>query len=271
MSDIFSGLLYLLVSNPTIENFSWIPGKTMASSPTFLCFTILSYLLSIFILTKITSPPSIPKSILKPISALHNTSLLLLSFIMALGCLLSAISRAPHLQWIICFPPGTKPVGPLFFWAYVFYLSKILEFVDTLLIILSDSSFRRLTFLHLYHHATVLVMCYIWLQMSQTMFPAVLITNASVHVLMYAYYLSCALGARPRWKKLVTNCQIMQFYSSFLVVSVMLYFHFISDYGCSGVWGWAFNVVFYTSLLLLFLDFHRKNYGASSNKTIYFN
>ncbi|XP_020221836.2 putative elongation of fatty acids protein DDB_G0272012 [Cajanus cajan] len=262
-------LEYWLVNHPTIRNFSWIPGKTLGSSPLFLCLTILSYLFSTFILPHRIPLPSIPPQILKPISALHNISLLLLSFIMALGCLLSVFCYAPHLQWIICLPPHTKPTGPLFFWAYIFYLSKILEFVDTLLIILSNS-IKRLTFLHVYHHSTVVVMCYIWLQTSQTLFPAVLFTNASVHVLMYAYYLSCALGVRPRWKKLVTNVQIMQFYSSFGVLGVMLYYHFTGS-GCSGVWGWVFNVVFYASLLALFVDFHKKSYGApaaSSKKNL---
>ncbi|KAJ1435001.1 ELO family [Sesbania bispinosa] len=254
-------LEYWLVNHPTIQNFSWTPGKTFASSPHFLCFTIFSYLLSTFILPHIIP---LPHPFLKPISALHNISLLLLSFIMALGCLLSTISHAPDLHWVICFPPNTRPTGPIFFWAYIFYLSKIYEFMDTLLIILSNS-IQRLTFLHVYHHSTVVIMCYIWLQTSQTLFPVVLVTNASVHVLMYAYYLSCALGVRPKWKKVVTNCQIMQFYSSFFVLGVMLFYHFTGS-GCSGVWGWAFNVVFHVSLLLLFLDFHKKNYGASSKK-----
>nr|KYP63160.1 Elongation of fatty acids protein 1 [Cajanus cajan] len=232
-------LEYWLVNHPTIRNFSWIPGKTLGSSPLFLCLTILSYLFSTFILPHRIPLPSIPPQILKPISALHNISLLLLSFIMALGCLLSVFCYAPHLQWIICLPPHTKPTGPLFFWAYIFYLSKILEFVDTLLIILSNS-IKRLTFLHVYHHSTVVVMCYIWLQTSQTLFPAVLFTNASVHVLIFG------------------------------VLGVMLYYHFTGS-GCSGVWGWVFNVVFYASLLALFVDFHKKSYGApaaSSKKNL---
>jgi hypothetical protein len=31
--------------------------------------------------------------------------------------------------------------------------------------------------------------------------------------------------------------------------------------GCSGIWGWCFDSVFITSLLVLFLDFHSKNYS----------
>ncbi|KAI9087245.1 hypothetical protein K1719_030880 [Acacia pycnantha] len=263
MSLIFSAIEYYLVKQPSIENFTWIPNKTLASSPQFLVFIVMSYLCFTFFLTRLCLPP-VPPVILKPITAVHSTVLFVLSFIMALGCLLSTISVAPHLRWIICFPPNTPPSGAVFFWAYIFYLSKILEFLDTLLIILSNS-IQRLTFLHVYHHSAVVVMCYIWLQTSQSLFPVVLITNASVHVLMYAYYLSCALGVRPKWKKLVTDCQIVQFYSSFVVLSLMLFFHF-SGSGCSGVWGWSFNVAFYASLLFLFVEFHKKNYGSNYSK-----
>ncbi|KAH9751787.1 Very-long-chain 3-oxoacyl-CoA synthase [Citrus sinensis] len=102
------------------------------------------------------------------ITAVHNLTLLLLSVIMAVGCTLSIILHLPHLHCTLCFPPTISPSGPLFFYAYIFYLSKILEFLDTLLIILSNSV-QRLTFLHVYHHATVVVMCFLWLQMKQSL------------------------------------------------------------------------------------------------------
>ena len=91
------------------------------------------------------------------------------------------------------------------------------------------------------------------------MFPVALVTNASVHTVMYAYYLACAAGARPKWKRAVTNLQIAQFVFSFLVSGGMLYLHFARG-GCSGFYGWCFNCVFNVSLFWLFIDFHRKNY-----------
>ncbi|KAF3435155.1 hypothetical protein FNV43_RR22242 [Rhamnella rubrinervis] len=255
-------LQYWLVNHPTIVNFSWTQGQTPGSSPLFLTLTVISYLSITCLLTHLHLPPIKP-NLLKLITVVHNIVLLVLSLIMAVGCILSTLLHPPHLHWIICIPPQTPPTGPLFFWAYVFYLSKILEFLDTLLIILSGS-IKRLTFLHVYHHSTVVIMCYIWLHTSQSLFPAVLMTNASVHVLMYTYYLSCALGLRPRWKRLVTECQILQFKYSFLAMAVMLWFHF-TGLGCSGIWGWCFNIVFYASLLVLFVDFHAKNYGGSKS------
>lgn len=67
-------------------------------------------------------------------------------------------------------------------------------------------------------------------------------------------------GVRPKWKRLVTDCQIVQFVFSFAISGLMLYYHFTGT-GCSGIWGWCFNAVFNASLLALFLDFHGKSYA----------
>ncbi|XP_028800902.1 putative elongation of fatty acids protein DDB_G0272012 [Neltuma alba] len=256
-----SSLRYYLVKQPAIQNFTWICNLTPASSFQFILITVACYLCIIFLLTRVFRL-RLPPPILKPITALYDTAILLLSFVMALGCTLSTMSHAPDLRWIICCPPNTPPSGPVFFWAYVFYLSKILEFFDTLLILLSDCH-QRLTLLHVSHHAVVIPMCYLWLWTSQSLFPVVLVTNASVHVLMYAYYLSCALGVRPRWKKLVTECQIAQFRASFGALALMLGYYFFGP-GCSGVWGWILNVLFFAWLLFHFVNFRKQAYKPKS-------
>ncbi|XP_059648142.1 elongation of fatty acids protein 3-like [Cornus florida] len=264
MDFISSNLHYWLVDHPTITHFEWSPGNTWGSSPTFLALTILTYLSLTLSLYHLHLPP-LPPTLLRLISAAHNLLILLLSLIMAVGGSLSTLSQMPHHRWIFCFPRNqTPPSGPIFFWAYVFYLSKIVEFVDTLLIILGGS-IRRLSFLHVYHHAVVVVMCYFWLSTSQSLFPVALVTNASVHTLMYAYYLLCAMGRRPWWKRLVTDCQIGQFVFSFAVSGLMLYYHF-TGLGCSGMWGWCFNAAFNASLLALFIDFHTKNYARRKRR-----
>lgn len=118
---------------------------------------------------------------------------------------------------------------------------------------------RPLTFLHVFHHAIVIVMSFFWLHYAQSLQIIALLTNTSVHVLMYSYYLLCSLGIKPPWKKLVTNCQIVQFVFSFTVSFVMLYLHFNGD-GCAGIGAWMFNAFFNASLLVLFMNFHRKQY-----------
>ncbi|GMH06554.1 hypothetical protein Nepgr_008394 [Nepenthes gracilis] len=259
MESIHGAMRYWLVEHPTVSDFEWKNGTTWGASLQFLIPTVSTYLSLTFLLSH--SPlPTLRPSVLRLASTVHNFTILLLSLLMAVGCSLSALSQLPHPQWIFCFPSNQiPPRGPLFFWAYVFYISKIIEFVDTLLIILAGS-IRRLSFLHVYHHATVVVMSYIWLETSQSLFPIALVTNASVHTLMYAYYLLSGLGFRPSWKRLVTDCQIIQFVISFLLSGVMLFYHF-ARFRCSGIWGWCFNAIFNASLLYLFVDFHSKNYA----------
>jgi hypothetical protein len=83
---------------------------------------------------------------------------------------------------------------------------------------------------------------------------------------MYSYYFLTAVGIRPPWKRAVTDCQIVQFVFSFGVSGVMLYYHFGSGGGCSGMKAWCFNAVFNASLLALFLNFHLKSYASNSKK-----
>ncbi|CAN8269594.1 unnamed protein product [Cochlearia groenlandica] len=266
MASIYSNLTYWLVNHPNIANFTWTEGETYGSTIIFVFLVVSLYLLATFFLRYVVVLlPSLGPRILKPITAFHSLILCVLSLIMAVGCTLSIVSDpTASLFHTLCFPIDVKPNGPIFFWAQVFYLSKILEFVDTLLIILSKS-FQRLSFLHVYHHATVVIMCYIWLRTRQSMFPAGIITNSTVHVIMYGYYFLCAVGCRPKWKKFVTNFQIVQFIFGFGLMVLMLPEAFIGS-GCSGIWGGVFNVVFNVSLLALFYNFHSKNY-VKKNKT----
>ncbi|XP_039114816.1 elongation of fatty acids protein 3-like [Dioscorea cayenensis subsp. rotundata] len=259
MSTPYDHLHWWLSGHPTITTFQWSPSQTPFSSLPSLIISILLYL-SLTLLLHLLPIPSPSPSLLHLFSSLHNLILLLLSFTMSLGCSLSSLSLPS--RHLFCFPPSsTLPQGPLFFWSYIFYLSKLYEFIDTLLILLSGG--RRLTFLHVYHHAGVVLMSYLWLATKQSLMPIALVTNASVHVVMYSYYLCSSLGWRwpPRLKRMVTEVQILQFVVSFGMSLVFLWFHFF-DGGCEGMQGWLFNALFNASLLLLFLDFHGKAYGS---------
>lgn len=261
------------MDNPTVSSFEWSPGRTLGASVPFVATVVAIYLAAVLVFRgggNLLLLPSPPPAVLRLAAAAHNVVLLVLSAVMATGCALSALTRFPSPSWLFCFPPAPSLSanaafsGPVFFWAHVFYLSKLYELAYTLLILLSG---RRLTFLHVYHHAVVVVMCYVWLAASQSLVPIALVTNAAVHVVMYGYYLSSSLGRRwpPRWKRAVTEIQIAQFVFSFAVSLVFLWYHFRSAAGCRGMSGWLFNAVFNVSLLALFLNFHTRAYPASAS------
>ena len=77
-------------------------------------------------------------------------------------------------------------------------------------------------FLHVYHHAVVLYMSWLWLETVQTLQFGGLLFNTSVHVVMYYYFFLIVLGKRPWWKRYVTTFQIVQFGSSAMMYLVTL-------------------------------------------------
>jgi hypothetical protein len=68
-----------------------------------------------------------------------------------------------------------------------FVLSKVWEWIDTVMLVWSAKDFSKLNFLHVYHHATTF-----WLFLLVANFPGCikmgLLLNGFVHTLMYAHY-----------------------------------------------------------------------------------
>lgn len=114
---------------------------------------------------------------------------------------------------MFCTPIGTRPAGRLWFWSYVYYLSKYYEFLDTILLLLKA---KPASFLHVFHHAFVVVMSWLWVDQVQTLQFGGLLTNTAVHVVMYFYYFLTTLKISPWWKKYITSFQILQFVSRYV-------------------------------------------------------
>lgn len=256
-------LRHWAADHEAIVRFRWDKNVTWGASIPFLVLCVTSYLGFIWLLRLLTSRRLKPVP-LGPIPALHNLVLLLGSLVMFLGCLIATIvevresgCRTGVVRWLLCFPLGTRSGGRVFFWSYVYYLSKLYEFLDTAIVVLRK---KPLTFLHIFHHATVVLMCFFWLEYTQSLQIIALLTNTGVHVVMYSYYLLCSLNIRPPWKRLVTNIQILQFLFSFISSLGLLWLHFRHG-GCTGMVAWLFNAFFNVSLFFLFLNFHRRQYG----------
>ena len=83
--------------------------------------------------------------------------------------------------------------------------------MDTFFFILRKS-FRQVTFLHLFHHAsiTVVVGANFIYDFNGDMFWPILL-NSFVHVLMYSHYLATAMGIHSWWRKYLTSLQLVQF------------------------------------------------------------
>jgi len=162
---------------------------------------------------------------------------------------------------------------------WVFYASKIPEFMDTIIMALKQN-FRQISFLHVYHHASVF--CIWWAIISyapggSAYFSAAL--NSFVHVVMYGYYFwssfarKLAVGERPGlfhpafYKRFITTFQLIQFVLNFIQANYMLWFDPPADFPAFATW-----ILFYymITLIILFGNFFIQNYTkkpSSSGKS----
>ena len=101
---------------------------------------------------------------------------------------------------------------------WIFHLTKYYECMDTFIMILRKS-YRQITFLHVYHHASVIVFTWIVLYTHPGGdFYLGPLLNSFVHVWMYFYYLCASFMNKQNkirylwWSKYLTQLQIIQFF-----------------------------------------------------------
>jgi len=146
-------------------------------------------------------------------------------------------------------------------WAlWLFYISKILEFNDTI-IMLFRKSFNQISFLHWYHHAGTFMMW--WFNVRYypggEAYPSAWL-NSFVHVWMYSHYLLATLGIKAWWKKYLTQLQISQL-SMFVVQGISLLFTGAEEFKFIGL----INGIYAFTILALFMDFYRRSYGKGED------
>lgn len=115
-------------------------------------------------------------------------------------------------------------------WGFLFCISKTLELFDTAFIVLRKS---QLTFLHCYHHTTVLTASWLEYPSGDAIGALFAITNYFVHTIMYSYYAVKASGRRlPLWiSKSITTLQLCQFFMAFFC-NVLAYWASKGDRDC---------------------------------------
>lgn len=134
---------------------------------------------------------------------------------------------------------------------WIYYLTKVIEYSDTLFFILRKK-FTHVTFLHVYHHMSMSI--YLW--NIATFFPTAnvwvpVFFNAIVHVIMYTYYFLASLGPQYTkylwWKKHLTKLQIFQF----LLIMVATAFSYAD--GCNRDYDALHYFIFCYMITFLFL------------------
>lgn len=149
----------------------------------------------------------------------------------------------------------------IFFWGWLFYLSKYYEMIDTAIILIKG---KVPSFLQSYHHAGAIIGMWT-LTANNTPGAWIFITlNSFIHTIMYSYYILTTLGYKPTGKKYITYMQIAQF-----VVGISIALVYILLPNCQTPaqnLSIMFNLGYVTPLIFLFYQFAQNSYTVKNVK-----
>lgn len=139
---------------------------------------------------------------------------------------------------------------------WLFYTSKILDFMDTVFIVLGKK-WKQLSFLHVYHHTTIFL--FYWLNVYVNYDGDIYLTivlNGLIHTVMYTYYFVSLHTDKIWWKKYLTLCQMIQFCCMITQALTLL----LSGCPSAPPRVTKIYVIYIASLLFLFLQFFLSSY-----------
>jgi elongation of very long chain fatty acids protein 4 len=114
---------------------------------------------------------------------------------------------------------------------WLFYISKVFDFADTVFIVLGKK-WKQLSFLHVYHHTSIFLMYWLNLRVGfDGDIYLTIILNGYIHTIMYTYYFVSQHMKDPKtgkpipiwWKKYLTGAQLTQFTLMNLQAGYLLY------------------------------------------------
>ena len=119
----------------------------------------------------------------------------------------------------------------------MFYLAKLIEFLNTVFLILRKRLYR-LTYLHIFHHATIFPLWWIGVNFYTDGITAVsVILNSKIHIIMYIHYILSLFGDRFKrfiwWKRYLAKFQVLQYYILIILSLYMLYVPYTCFYRVS--------------------------------------
>ena len=181
----------------------------------------------------------------------------IIAFVVTMPSLIQLIITKGYTHAVCNTVVATRPL--LSFMGFLFVLSKIVEFGDTFFIVLRK---KPLSFLHWYHHVTVLMYSWYGVATRNTAGHWFAALNCGVHAVMYSYYMLKAMKFRipSSVAMAITALQLAQF-----VVGLLLIFTAIrmmwqeKECGMNGTHIKA-GLIMYGSYFILFLNFAYHRY-----------
>eukprot|EP00960_Hanusia_phi_P033016 750196-Hanusia_phi.AAC.2 len=165
---------------------------------------------------------------LKYIVALHSGVLTVASFILFASFVVILYEKSQSFTpWEMICSTDFHQDGNLQFLYYINYLVKWYELLDTVILVLRK---KEVIFLHEYHHAATLFLCWIQMDQHSTVQWVPIAINLLVHVFMYYYYTLAALKIPVWWKMYLTQLQIVQFVIDIAACEFMFALLFVCSY-----------------------------------------
>lgn len=154
--------------------------------------------------------------------------------------------------------------------AHTFWMGimiRVVDLTDTVIFVLRKRD-RQISFLHLYHHVSVLLMGWYFMRfyaVQMAAYPVVI--NSIVHMIMYTYYFISSFGDKApkilqKVKPFITIMQMVQFVILIAHASVG-YLPSCKLQSMRPVHLGIFNLTIY---LILFYNFYRKNYKTQQKQ-----
>ncbi|XP_075250181.1 very long chain fatty acid elongase 7-like isoform X2 [Convolutriloba macropyga] len=253
--------------HPLAKNFWFISQCVVFGSS-------VGYLVIVAVLSLIMRRQKpVPEQIMRPVVSAYNMVQIAFNSIIFIVTTSSIVSRSTF-ESVLCLPlsplyKSSSSYAMLDVWEsygnWLFFVNKYVELLDTLWIILRKR-FNQLSFLHVYHHSTVLIVFWpiaSYIPSGVSTWNSML--NSGVHVLMYSYYFLTSRGSQYQQrlrtlKPYLTRIQISQF-MFLIVVSCLACYHIHITRTCrhSMLYGLFMNIYGF-SLLALFGYFYRSSY-----------
>nr|ACG30303.1 GNS1/SUR4 membrane protein [Zea mays] len=281
---------YWLAEHPAIVGFRWSPTHLWFSTWAFLLGSLAAYVALCLALDvalalaaqRLRRRLAVP---LGPVPAAHALLMAGASSAIFAGTLLSAVaeirdtrwswrgrSRSTPLRWLLCFPPGTRSSGRVFFWSYAYYLSRYLHAARGVLAVLRR---RRSAAPRVFAHAASVAMAFLWLEFSQSFQVLAILASTLTHAvaLGYRFWVGAGLPARGA-AHVALACQLGLLGCNLACHVGVVWMHFGAvGGGCSGIGAWVFNTLLNAALLWVFFHCYGKRgvdegSGAASTKDL---